>query len=121
MRTELILGVALSTPCGCAFVIGSPTGCIFASGGLAAYAIDDNQILECLWCGATFYRIDFQHWLRDEYTNTPHAPRTLFRIGEDAMEIMRFCDCGTPFVRKIGHEGVFHFEASTSSITWMLN
>jgi hypothetical protein len=89
----------LPLPCGCAT-------------DASMFYICGPGIAECPWCGATFYELEFNAWLK---VGAPppifleHAAPAILRDGERLLEPRGRCSgCGVPLARERGSVKEFH-------------
>ena len=90
-----------------------PCGCTTDVGEIRASAPEqEQQLLECPWCEATFSRDDFRDWMRSEFSPQlfmHRPPRTLVKYAGKLLEALGRCDCDEPLVREPGGPK-FHLE-----------
>jgi hypothetical protein len=83
-------------------------GCIVDADSIEGSSNDGMIIIECPFCKDTFTLDDLARFatenkqdIRNFMLCAIYEPKILIKYREEAFEIVEFCDCGCPYVRRM--------------------
>lgn len=87
-------------------ILPLPCGCVAERDDIGKYF----SVLECPWCGATFFEKDFRRWLKITSPDVfIERQAQMVKVGKGLVEIVSRCECGSLLARLRGGYRTFHF------------